>query len=394
MINERMYGLGVEPNKIRELFAYGAARKATVGEDKVFDFSIGNPSVPAPLEVKDAILAELDQEKGARVHEYTQAAGDGPVLAKIAGHISDVFKIQASPGRVYMTSGASSALAITLSAISQAGDSVVVPSPYFPEYKTWVDTAGASLVAVPCSEPSFQLDVEAMDRAIVQNTAAVIINSPCNPTGAVYTEETLRALCDILEQKQKAFGHPIYIISDEAYREIVYPGVSVPSIPAMYDNTIICYTYSKSLSLPGERIGYIYVNDTAQDSGKVYSAVCGSGRALGYICASVLMQRVVAACTGVPAPVDEYAENREILTSGLRDLGYEFSNPDGAFYLWVRSLEPDAEAFSERAKQFELLVVPSDSFGVGGWVRISYCVSKDMIVLAMPAFKALKESYE
>lgn len=392
MINEAMYALGDEPSAIRELFAYGLKRKAEIGDDKVFDFSIGNPSVPAPAAVKEAILA-LMEEDPVTLHGYSPAAGDPQVKQVIADAISRKFGVTATPGQLYLTAGAAAGLAISIAALTQPGDEVLVISPYFPEYKTWIEAAGCTIVEVPAQVPSFQIDTEAVAAAITPKTSAVIVNSPNNPVGAVYTRENLEALATVLRAAEERFAHPIYLISDEPYREITY-GAEVPYVPAIYPRTLVCYSYSKALSLPGERIGYIYVSDAMPDARDVAVAVAGAGRALGYVCAPVLLQKAIARVVDVPSDVAAYAENRRLLTEGLAQLGYEFVQPDGAFYLWVRALEPDAQAFSERAKGFELLLVPSNSFGCEGWVRISYCVSADTIKGAMPAFKALKESYE
>ncbi len=392
MINEAMYALGDEPSAIRELFAYGLKRKAEIGDDKVFDFSIGNPSVPAPAAVKEAIL-DLMEEDPVILHGYSPAAGDPQVKQVIADAISRKFGVTATPGQLYLTAGAAAGLAISIAALTQPGDEVLVISPYFPEYKTWIEAAGCTIVEVPAQVPSFQIDTEAVAAAITPKTSAVIVNSPNNPVGAVYTRENLEALATVLRAAEERFAHPIYLISDEPYREITY-GAEVPYVPAIYPRTLVCYSYSKALSLPGERIGYIYVSDAMPDARNVAVAVAGAGRALGYVCAPVLLQKAIARVVDVPSDVAAYAENRRLLTEGLAQLGYEFVQPDGAFYLWVRALEPDAQAFSERAKGFELLLVPSNSFGCEGWVRISYCVSADTIKGAMPAFKALKESYE
>lgn len=392
MINEAMYALGDEPSAIRELFAYGLKRKAEIGDDKVFDFSIGNPSVPAPAAVKEAILA-LMEEDPVTLHGYSPAAGDPQVKQVIADAISRKFGVTATPGQLYLTAGAAAGLAISIAALTQPGDEVLVISPYFPEYKTWIEAAGCTIVEVPAQVPSFQIDTEAVAAAITPKTSAVIVNSPNNPVGAVYTRENLEALATVLREAEERLGRPIYLISDEPYREITY-GAEVPYVPAIYPRTLVCYSYSKALSLPGERIGYIYVSDAMPDARDVAVAVAGAGRALGYVCAPVLLQKAIARVVDVPSDVAAYAENRRLLTEGLAQLGYEFVQPDGAFYLWVRALEPDAQAFSERAKGFELLLVPSNSFGCEGWVRISYCVSADTIKGAMPAFKALKESYE
>lgn len=392
MVNERMYGLGAEPSAIRELFAYGMVRKAEIGAENVFDFSIGNPSVPAPDAVKQAVLELMDEEPSA-LHGYTPAAGDPRVRQAVADHIRRRYDVPAQPEQVYLTAGAAAGLAISISAVTEPGDEVIIIAPFFPEYKVWIGTAGCTCVEVPAHVPDFQLDIDALAQAIGPKTAAIILNSPNNPVGAVYTRESLEALGAMLREREEALGRPLYLISDEPYREITY-GIEVPWVPSIYARTIVCYSYSKALSLPGERIGWVYVSDAADDGDAVAVAVAGAGRALGYVCAPVLLQRVAARCVGEPSDVAAYAENRRLLTEGLSALGYEYVEPDGAFYLWVRALEEDAQAFSDRAKEYELLIVPSDSFGVGGWVRLSYCIARDTIERSMPAFKALKESYE
>lgn len=392
MINEKMHALGDEPSAIRELFAYGMARAAEVGAENVFDFSIGNPSVPAPPKVRETILA-LMEEDPVSLHGYTPASGDPAVREVVARHIRERYGMEATPGQLYLTAGAAAAIAISLSAVTHPGDEVIVISPFFPEYSTWIGLCGCERVEVPASVPDFQIDVDAVAAAIGPKTSAIIINSPNNPVGAVYTRQNLEALAAMLSAKEAELGRPLYLISDEPYREITY-GAEVPYVPCLYPRTIVCTSYSKSLSLPGERIGYLYVSDAMDDAADVACAVAGAGRALGYICAPVLMQRVLAACIDEPSDVAAYAENRRILTEGLSALGYEYVEPEGAFYLWVRALEPDAQAFSDRAKGFELLLVPSDSFGVGGWVRLSYCIARDTIERSLPAFKALRESYD
>ena len=392
MINDRMFGLGAEPSAIRELFAYGLARKAEIGEENVFDFSIGNPSVPAPEAVKDAMLALLAGDPVA-LHGYSPASGDPAVKRVIADDIAKRYGVPADPNQLYLTAGAAAAIAISLAALTSAGDEVIVNAPYFPEYKVWIESAGCTCVEVPTTVPEFQLDIAALEAAISPNTSAIIINSPNNPVGAVYSRENLEALAALLRRKEEELGRPLYVISDEPYREITY-GVEVPYVPTIWPRTLVCYSYSKALSLPGERIGYVYVSDLMDNAREVSCAIAGAGRALGYVCAPVLLQKTIAECVDVPSDVAAYAANRELLTRGLAELGYEFVEPQGAFYLWVRALEEDAQAFSERAKAHELLLVPSDSFGVGGWVRISYCIAPEVIERAMPAFAALKAEYD
>lgn len=387
MINQRMLALGNEPSAIRELFAYGLERKAEIGADKVFDFSLGNPSIPSPDAVRQAIAEALD-EPACSLHGYTPAQGTPAVRKAVAGSILRRHGFEVSPDRIYMTAGAAAGLAIAIAAVTDPGDEVIVVAPYFPEYKVFIESAGCTCVEVPARADDFQLDVDAIRAAITPKTSAVIINSPNNPTGAVYDRASLEDLGRALRDAEEAHGTQIHLISDEPYREIVY-GAEVPWVPQFYARTIVCYSYSKSLSLPGERIGWLLVPDSAEE----YAAVCGAGRALGFVCAPALFQRVVEKCVDEPSDVAAYAANRELLTKGLSELGYEYVEPQGAFYLWARALEPDAQAFAERAKAHELLLVPSDNFGTKGWVRIGYCVDADVIRNSMPAFKALAEEY-
>ncbi len=393
MINQRMYELGSEPSAIRELFAYGLARKEEIGDENVFDFSLGNPSVAAPEAVKKAAL-ELLEMPAQQVHGYTPAPGAPGVRAAIAASLNRRFGTSYSGNNLYMTVGAAASISISINALGTPGDEFMVIAPYFPEYRVWIENAGCVCVETPARIGSFQLDIEAIEDAITERTKAIIVNSPNNPTGAVYPECDLVELANTLRRKQGEYGHPIYLISDEPYREIVYGDTNAAFIPTLFENTLVCYSYSKSLSLPGERIGYVLVPPAAADAADAYAAVCGAGRALGYVCAPTLFQGVIEKCVDEPCDVETYRENRDTLYDGLAKLGYECVAPQGAFYLWMRALEPDAKAFSERAKKHELLVVPSDSFGIEGWVRIGYCVDRAVIDGAMPAFAALMREYQ
>ena len=392
MLNEQMYEYGSKSSVIRELFAYGLERRKIVGEDKVYDFSIGNPSIPAPAEVKEALL-ELLEEPAEALHGYSPAAGDPEVRKTLADSVNRRFGTHYTADNFYMTVGAAASLSISIKALTNPGDEFITIAPFFPEYEVWVTTAGAELAVVPADTGNFQIDFDALERLIGPKTKGIIINSPNNPSGTVYSEETVRRLAELLEQKEKEYGISIYLLSDEPYREIVYDGVTVPFVPNYYKNTLVCYSYSKSLSLPGERIGYIMVPDEAEDSRRVRAAVAGAGRALGYVCAPVLFQKAVAKCVDVSGDVSAYRRNRDLLYHGLTELGYECVRPQGAFYLFVKALEPDAGAFSEHAKKHDVLVVPSDSFGCEGYVRISYCVSEKTIQDAMPAFARIMEEY-
>ena len=391
-VNEKSYNLGAEPSGIRELFAYGLQRKAEIGADKVFDYSLGNPSIPAPEAVKQAIIEIATNVDPVDLHGYTPAQGYMSTRQCIADSINRRFGVPATAANVYMTCGAAASLAVTFHAVAEPGDEIITIAPFFPEYTVFTGGAGCKLVPVMARESDFMIDVPAVEAAINEKTRAVLINTPNNPTGAVYTRENLEELAAMLTRKEAELGHNLYLISDEPYRELTY-GADVPYVPSIYARTIVCYSWSKSLSLPGERIGYVYVSDYMDNAAEVSIAIAGAGRALSYVCAPALFQRVIEKCIDEPADVEAYRVNREILSTGLKELGYECIEPDGAFYLWVKALDPDAVAFSQRAKEFELLVVPSNGFGCEGWIRLSYCVSKETIVNSLPAFKALKESY-
>lgn len=387
-INETSYGLGASKSSIREIAAYGSRRKAEIGADKVYDFSLGNPSVPAPAEVKESIEKSLELDSVA-LHSYTPAAGLPFVRDAVAEHLNKEYGTSYKGGDLYLTCGAAASLTITFHAIANPGDEIIVIAPYFPEYKVFIEAAGATCVEVMADPTTFQIDCDAVRAAITPRTKAVVINSPNNPIGTVYSRETLEKLAKVLSEA----GQDICLVSDEPYRKIVF-GAEVPWVPSIYPNTVVCYSYSKSLSLPGERIGWVLVPDTNPNHDRLIPAVAGAGRSMGFVCAPALFQRVLADCVDVPSDVAAYERNRKALTEGLSALGYEYIEPEGAFYLWVKSLEPDENEFFEKAKSLELLPVPSDSFGCHGWVRVGYCVSYDTIVNSMPAWKKLKELYQ
>ena len=391
--NETMYGLGAQGSSIRELFAYGLARKAEIGEDKVFDFSIGNPSIPAPTEVKQAALEALE-EPSLELHGYTPAAGLPSTRAAIASVLNERHGTSYGAGDLYLTMGAAAAIDACINAVCDRGDEVIVVAPFFPEYRVWIEAAGCRCVLSPARDSDSQIDVDDLASRITSRTRAVIINSPNNPTGTVYPSSVLSELSGALRAASKMNGRTVYLIADEPYREIAYEGVEVPWVPSIYENTLVCYSYSKSLSMPGERIGYVLVPNTMPAHDEVYAAVCWAGRALGYVCAPSLIQKVIEKCCGLPSDVEAYARNRDALYGALTEMGYDCVEPRGAFYLWVRALEPDAKAFSAHARDnYELLLVPSDDFGIPGFVRISYCVGADVIERSLPAFKALIEEY-
>lgn len=393
-VSQRMLNLGTARSEIREAFAFAQARVAEVGAENVDDFSIGNPSVPAPATVAEAVHKLVDAIDPIKLHGYTPAQGDGQARGALADDLNRRFGTNYTADNFYLTAGAAGALCCALSALSCPGDTFIAFAPYFPEYKVFVESAGAELVTVPADIEDFQIDFAAFDQALTPNTKGVIINSPNNPTGVVYSEATIQKLAQVLTEKSKEYGHTIWLISDEPYREIVYRDTPLPWVPNYYPNTLVCYSYSKSLSLPGQRIGYVLVPPQAEDADIVYAAVCGAGRALGYVCAPSLFQLVAAECTGQTADIEIYHKNRDLLLNALRDMGYTCAQPDGAFYLFPRSLEPDARAFCERARKYDLVLVPGDSFGCPGHVRISYCVPTEQIQRALHKFEQLAAEYK
>ena len=389
-----MLALGQAPSVIRETFEYGNRRAAEIGRENVFDFSLGNPSVPAPESVHDTMRTLMDETDSVLLHGYTSAVGAEPVRQAVADDINRRFGTGVSAQDLYMTCGAAASLTVILNAVVCPGDAVMTFAPFFPEYRVFVESAGGKLTVIPADLTHFQMNLKAFAELVTPEAKAIIVNTPNNPTGVVFTEANLKEFCKLLHEKEQEYGHPIYLIADEPYRELVYDdNTVVPYLPNLYDNTFVCYSFSKSLSLPGDRIGYILVSPKMQDSRLVYAAVCGAGRALGYVCAPSLAQRVIAANLGKTSDLSIYRRNRDLLYKNLTDYGYRCIYPDGAFYLWVEALEPDANAFCQKARDFELLLVPSDSFGCKGFVRIAYCVTTEMIERSLPAFKKLAEAY-
>jgi aspartate aminotransferase len=395
MANEKMYGLGSKRSSIREIFEYAKTRSAEIGAENVFDFSIGNPSVPAPAIVNETIIRTVQEMPSVALHGYTSAQGDKTVRDTIAANYTKRFGVPLCGDDLYMTCGAAASLTVTCNALCCEKDEFIVFAPYFAEYKVFVEGSGAKLVVVPSNEQTMLPDFDALKNAITAHTKGVIINSPNNPSGVVYGEETMAMLASVLKEKSAEIGAPIYLIADEPYRELVYDKTTVVPCPmAYYDNTIVCYSYSKSLSMPGERIGYIAVNPKAVNARTVYAAVCGAGRALGFVCAPALFQRVAAECDGLTADLSIYKRNRDLLYNALTEYGYTCVYPDGAFYLFVKALEEDVAAFCERAKKYELLFVNGADFGAQGWVRVAYCVQTEQIERALPLFKKLAEEYK
>ena len=389
MINQTAYALGANRSCIRDLFEYGRARAAVVGEDNIYDYSLGNPSIPSPAAVDQTIREVLADTPSLQIHGYTSAVGDMATRQAIAEDLNDRYDAGVRAENLFITCGAAPGLTAVFRALAVPGAEILAVAPYFPEYKPFAENAGFTFKVIPPDVPDFQIQLDAVEAALTPNTAAIILNSPNNPSGTVYTRQTLTELAALLTRKSEEFGHPVYIVSEEPYRELVYCGVEVPFIPTIYPNTVVCYSYSKSLSLPGERIGYVYVPRQAADSVALYAAVAGAARAMGHVCAPSLWQKVIARCVHLRPDLKAYDRNRRALYDGLTALGYEVANPDGAFYLFVKAPGGDANAFSEKAKEKDLLLVPGDGFGCPGYFRLCYCVSHDMIRRSLPVFAEL-----
>ena len=393
-MNEKMLALGNNRSIIRELFEFSKKQKAILGEDKVYDFSLGNPSVPPHKALNEELINLLQTKPDPYLHGYTSAQGDNEVRKRIAKNLNDRFNTNYEFTDFYMTCGAAASLCITFKALTEKPtDEIFAIAPYFTEYKVFVESAGATFKLVPADLDNFQINFKELEKMLNPNTKAIIVNSPNNPTGVIYSKESLLKLADLLNKKAKEYNHPIYIICDEPYREIAYDNLEVPHIPNLYNDTVVCYSYSKSLSLPGDRIGYILVPKACADSKDLYAACLGAGRALGYVCAPSLFQHVIEKCADLTSDMNEYAKNRDLLYKGLTKIGYECVYPQGAFYLFVKALEVDANKFMENAKKYNLVVVPSDNFGVTGYVRLAYCVDSKTIINSMEAFEKLYKEY-
>lgn len=388
MLNQTAYSLGANRSCIRDLFEYGRARAAVVGEENVFDYSLGNPSIPSPAAVDEAVRQILLDTPTLQVHGYTSAVGDFATRQAIADDLNRRYDAGCRAENFFLGCGAAPELVAVFTALAVPEGELLAIAPYFPEYKPFAQAAGLNFRVVPPDVPEFQIKLDAVEAMLTPHTQAVLINTPNNPSGVVYTQKTLEALGVLLTQKSQQYGHPIYLISDEPYRELAY-GVEVPFVPLIYPNTVVCYSYSKSLSLPGERIGYIYVPDSAADSRALYDAVAGAARSAGHVCAPSLWQKVIARCAGLRPDLQAYDHNRKALYEGLTAMGYEMAKPDGAFYLFIKAPGGDANAFSEKAKERDLLLVPGDGFGCPGYFRICYCVSYDMIQRSLPVFREL-----
>ena len=393
MIAEKMKALVAGSSVIRAMFEEGKKMAQEVGAENVFDFSLGNPVTPAPEKVAETIGQILATKDSMEVHGYMSNSGYPQVRAKIAASLNERFGLDLDEEAILMTVGASGGLNVILKTLINPGDEVLTLTPYFGEYRNYVSNFDGVLVEVPAAAPSFQPDLERLENAVNERTKAMIINSPNNPTGVVYTEETTKGLCAMLERKEKELGTSIYLISDEPYRELAYDGVEVPYLTKYYHNAIVGYSFSKSLSLPGERIGYLVMPASLDDAQQIRAGANVANRILGFVNAPSLMQLVVGECLDEKTDLDFYDRNRKALTEGLSKCGYTFTNPDGAFYLWMQAPGGDDKAFSQAAKKYHILVVPGSSFGYPGYVRIAYCVSPQTIAGSMAGFKALAEEY-
>ena len=390
MVSQKMYALGTNRSVIRELFEYGLQQASIVGPENVYDYSIGNPSIPSPQEVQSAMQAVLEEMDSVKLHGYTTAKGDTETRQAIAEDLNNRYGAGLRADNFFLTCGAAPALNAVFRALTLSQDSeFIVIAPYFPEYKPFVESAGGKLVIVEADTENFQIRFDALEAVIRSNTQAIIVNSPNNPSGTVYTAETIAQLGALLRRKSAEFGHAIYIVADEPYRELVYDGIKVPFIPSIYENTIICYSYSKSLSLPGERIGYVCVPDCVEDSAAVYAAVAGASRSFGHVCAPAIWQKTLARCTHLRPDIESYRANRDLLQKGLQEIGYRTANADGAFYLFVQVPNGNEDAFFHRAKAKNILVVPGSGFGCPGWFRLCYCVPSETIRRSLPIFAEL-----
>lgn len=391
MISDKMKILVNNNSVIREMFEEGKKLAEIYGKENVYDFSLGNPNVPAPKEVNEAIKEIVDSENSVVLHGYMSNSGYEDVRDAISKNINEKFETNFSKDNIIMTVGAASGLNIVLKSILNPGEEVIVFAPYFVEYRNYINNYDGKIVEVLSKEPTFEPDLDAFEKSITENTRAVIINSPNNPTGVIYSEETIKSIAEILNKKQKELNRTIFIISDEPYRELVYDNTEVPYITKYYNNTFVVYSYSKSLSLPGERIGYVVVPTEMEDSSTVFEAVTIANRITGSVNAPSLIQKVIGKCVGLTSDLSKYKENRDVLYNGLKALNFDCIYPQGAFYLFMKTPIEDDKEFCKIAKKYNILVVPGSSFAYPGYVRISYCVSNDMIKRSLNAFKKLAE---
>jgi len=392
MINQYMYSLGANRSCIRDLFEYGLEKAKEIGRENVYDYSLGNPSTPVPEKFSESLRA-LTYENSLSVHGYTPAAGAAEARTAIADDLTARFGVKINAGDLFFTCGEAAAITAVVSALAVENAQVLAIAPYFAEYKVYVEGNGASFAAVPADTENFQINIPALRDMISANTQAIIINSPNNPSGVIYSEETLKAVAAVLEEKSAEYGHPVYLIADEPYRELVYDGAVVPFVPAIYKNTVVCYSYSKSLSMPGDRVGYVCIPSFVEDHDMLFAAVAGAARANGHVCAPALIQKAVARCAELRPDIEVYDTNRKLLYKELSSYGYTCVKPNGAFYMLIKAPDGNAKAFSEFCKQYNLLIVPCADFGIPEFLRLSTCVSTEMIKRSLSAFKKAIEEY-
>ena len=393
MISQKYKDMLGQKSVIREMSAAGHKMGEEIGFDNVFDYSLGNPSVPAPKKVEDVIKKLLGETEPLSLHGYSEGHGILQVREKIAAYLAKTYDIPYTYEDVFMASGAAGALAHAFRAVVCPGEEIITFAPFFPEYRPYIETTGAVLKVVPANTETFQINFEAFEQMITEKTAAVLINTPNNPSGIVYSTETIRKLAEVLSKAQETYGHDIYIISDEPYREIVFSGVDAPCVSKFYDNTIMCYSYSKSLSLPGERIGYVAVNPACKDAALIVHMCTQISRGIGHNCPASLLQLTVAELLGETSDLSVYEENANILYDALTKMGFSCVRPGGTFYMFPRSPEEDAKAFCQKALAYNLVLVPGDSFGCPGFFRISYCVPTEKVKRSLAAFEKLAQAY-
>ncbi|MBH1940354.1 pyridoxal phosphate-dependent aminotransferase [Mobilitalea sibirica] len=393
MISEKMVDLVKNSSVIRSMFEEGKRLAGIYGAENVYDFSLGNPSVEPPVEIKEALLQVLNEESPSMVHGYMNNSGYEDVREKVSENLNKRFETDFNKDNIIMTVGAAGGLNVILKTLLNPNEEVLTFAPFFGEYRNYVSNFDGKLTVVPPNTVDFQPNLDEFEQLISKKTKAVIINSPNNPTGVVYSEQTILKLAEILNKKQKEFGISIYLISDEPYRELAYDGIDVPYLTKYYRNTIVGYSFSKSLSLPGERIGYLVIPNEVDDYENVIGAANVANRILGYVNAPSLIQRAVAKCLDSSVDLEIYNRNRELIYNSLISYGYQCVKPQGAFYLFVKALEEDEKAFAQAAKKHNILIVPGSSFGCPGYCRIAYCVDYSMIERALPGFKKLAQEY-
>ena len=393
MISEKAYSLGAVGNPIRAIADYAERRAAVVGAENVYDFSLGSPSIAPPALVTETIERLVKEIPPTKLHAYSPDQGLADVRSTIAEYLNRTFGMTYEYEDIYMTSGASSGLAIGCAAMLSPGEECITLTPYFSEYRTFTEAAGGVMVDVPSEAGTFQLDYEALAAAVNEKTALLILNSPNNPSGVILSEESLRKIAALLTERAALYGHPIYILADEPYRELVYGDAEVPYLPAIYTDTVYCYSFSKSVSLPGERVGYLAVPPKCAERVRLRAAISGAGRMLGYICAPVLFQRVCAACLGKTGEIREYKANRDFIYKTLTDLGFECAKPQGAFYLFIKTPDPDDRAFCKKAMEHDIMLMPGDDFYYPGYARLAYCVPEERLHRSVGAFAALAAEY-